>query len=503
MLDLRVEDYIRAGYPFLWVKTYEENRFVNYILSKFGKEKVFLWDIINGMQKNLGSSDPDGVEMADALAPFDYLTSICKGGDIIIYLDAHQYTGSNEWQRKLKSIESICKQDNKHIIFVDSTSEIPRELEITITLVDFPLPKIDEIEGVAKLIIESLKGADFNKGKYEEKDVEYLTNQLPNCKYALGLPLPTAENAISLALSMNYKIDKDIIEHEKLYAIRKSGAIEIINPVPEEDLGGHEGLKKYIKDRKKAFEDTSLPRPQGIVIVGPPGTGKSLSAKVIASVLKLLLVRINLGAVKGPKMGETEKLTRETLALIEAVSPCVVWFDEFEKQIGGAQSSDQTDGGTVSNMVGTTLTWMQESKDMHYIVATVNDIDEILAISQGAFLRRFDDVYFLDLPTLGERKIILNIMNKRYKTNISESYTEEMDHWSGSEIEHFVKSSVFEGIELAFRNTKTIYNQNKPNIDRVREWAKKNARLANTEDQVLDKKPVRKLNIISRGKETN
>lgn len=152
---------------------------------------------------------------------------------------------------------------------------------------------------------------------------------------------------------------------------------------------------------------------------------------------------------------------------------------EIEKSLGGVQSSDVTDGGTGSAMFGQLLTWMQESKSSKYIVATSNDIQPLLNISQGALLRRFDDIFFVDLPNVEERKEIIKIQNAKYNSDIPEDWAEKLKNYTGAEIEKLCISSMYEGKEKALALTHTVYEQNKELIDEMRRWAKKNARPAN------------------------
>ncbi len=294
-----------------------------------------------------------------------------------------------------------------------------------------------------------------------------------------GLTLNEAENAISLSLVKEKKISKKVLEAEKLQAVRKSGLMELYEAVPESELGGLDALKKYVHNRKIGFVDDGKPTPKGILLVGLPGAGKSLSAKVIASVLDFPLLRLDIGALKGSLVGESERKMRDALTLIDAVSPVVVWIDEIEKVLGGVQSSSRTDGGTTSAMFGTLLTWMQESKTPKYVVATCNDVEDLLSISQGALLRRFDDIFFVDLPSLEERREILAIMNRRYRTELPCELAARMEGWTGAEIEKFVISAIYDGPDEAFAQARPIDFQNRERIEKAREWAKFNARLAN------------------------
>jgi SpoVK/Ycf46/Vps4 family AAA+-type ATPase len=297
-----------------------------------------------------------------------------------------------------------------------------------------------------------------------------------------GLTLQEAENAMARSLVETKNFTRGILEEEKLQVIKKSGMMELYEAVSVDQLGGLDGLKGYVQKRKVGFENPDMPTPKGILLVGVPGGGKSLSAKVIASVLECPLVRLDIGALKGSKVGESEAKMRSALATIDALGMVVVWMDEIEKVLTGVQSSGQSDAGTTSTMFGTLLTWMQESKSPHYIVATCNGIEDLLAISQGALLRRFDDIFFIDLPTEKERVEIINIMNKRYKTKLNGNLAAKTQGWTGAEIEKFVVASIYEGEEEAFVNVKPISQQNAAILEKAREWAKFNARGANSKD---------------------
>lgn len=382
--------------------------------------------------------------------------------------DFHRYTNNIVVVRKLKNLIPLLKDSVSRIVLIGPKTDIPIELEKDITPCEFDLPELNEIKKIADEIIK----ASAMDVKYDATDLEA----------ALGLTATEAENSVALSLAVSGKIERELIETEKLNAVRKSGLLEQFADSDESELGGLGPLKAYIHSRKRGFVEEGLPRPKGIILAGLPGSGKSLSAKVVANVLGMPLLRLDISALKGSLVGESETKMRQALKLIDAVAPAVVWIDEVEKALGGVQSSNRTDGGTTSAMFGYLLTWMQESKKPKYIVATCNDIDDLLEISQGALLRRFDDVFFLDVPSRKERVEILKIMNKRYKQNIDLELTSKMDNWTGAEIEKFVTSSVFEGVEPAMAMTKPIYLKNKARIDKARAWASENARLANEVD---------------------
>ena len=472
---MEFKNYLAAGYPCLWVQTHEEGRAISQLSQEAEGYQIYSWDLIGGLhdhQSGQARSMPDPIQPIQAI-------SIIPESSILFLKDYHKFITAIEIVRTIKNIIPILKATDRHFVILSPVIEIPVELEKDITVLDFQLPTVSELLETAQRIV-----------KENELDVVIDEKAVIAGK---GLTLHEAENAMALSLVKEKTFSKHIIEEEKLQAIKKSGLMELYKPMPESELGGLEPLKQYIKNRKKGFENPNLPTPKGILLVGLPGAGKSLTAKVTANVLDFPLIRLDIASLKGSLVGESEAKMRQALALIDAVSPCVVWIDEIEKSLGGVQSSNRTDGGTTSAMFGHLLTWMQESTSPKYVIATCNDIDDLLSISQGALLRRFDDVFFVDLPSDSERKEILSIMNARYGTDFDLSLTSRMEGWTGAEIEKFVISAIYDGEDEAFANTKPIYLQNREKIEKAREWARYNARLANGNGQV--QKSGRKLRI--------
>ena len=465
-----MESYLRAGYALLWVQTHEEERAILFYAQEAKEYYIYSWDLVAGLKDH---ATGQARQMPDPLKPLAAVPTLPESS-ILFLKDFHKFITAVEVFRTVKNLIPVLKATDRHVVIVSPVLNIPIELEKDITVLNFQLPTVAELIETAKKIVE--ENALFSV-EVDEKAISA----------GKGLTLHEAENAMALSLVQEKTFSKKIIENEKLQAVRKSGLMELYESVSEDQLGGLEPLKKYIHNRKRGFEDTNLPRPRGILLVGLPGAGKSLTAKVTASVLDFPLIRLDITSLKGSLVGESEQKMRQALSIIDAISPCVVWIDEIEKSLGGVQSSNKTDGGTTSAMFGYLLTWMQESKSPKFIVATCNDIDDLLSISQGALLRRFDDIFFVDLPSEQERTEILKIMNARYNTNHELSLSNRMEGWTGAEIEKFVIASVYDGVDEAFANIKPLYHQNREKIEKAREWAKFNARLANSSQDELKK----------------
>jgi SpoVK/Ycf46/Vps4 family AAA+-type ATPase len=269
--------------------------------------------------------------------------------------------------------------------------------------------------------------------------------------------------------------------------------MEFFPPVAVEQVGGLSLLKQYLFNRKKAFEPgyNHLPKPKALLLVGIPGTGKSLSCKAAASILCWPLIRLDISSLKGSLVGESERRMRQATATIDAFGKAVVWLDELDKVFAGVRSSGHTDGGTTASMFGHFLTWMQETQSPVLIMATANDIKEL----PPEFLRagRFDAMFFVDVPGSAEQTEIIRIMNCRYNSQIPESLAEELPGWTGAEIEQLAKDSLFDGLEVAQANIVPLSRTMKEEISALQQWAQTRARKANTPEEIENPKTVRRI----------
>jgi len=467
---MNFKNYLRAGYPVLWCETFEEDRAIRELGKQADGYKVWEWDIIGGMMDGEGKNRQEIEDPEGAIGAIKGLPD----GTVLFVKDAHRYMEDLRVVRTVRNLLALLKSTDRHIVFVAPTLKIPLELQKDVCVIDFKLPEVDQLVELATTI-----AAD--NGLELVIDAKVIGA-------AKGLTINEAENALARSIIETKGYSREVLEEEKLQAVKKSGLAEIWPAESMTEVGGLAILKAYISSRAPGFlEGSKLPQPRGILLAGLPGSGKSLCAKATASALEMPLIRLDLGTLKGSLVGESEANMRKATQLIDAISPCVVWLDEIEKSLSGVQSSGKTDGGTGANMFGQLLTWMQESKAKHYIVATCNDIDDLFAISQGALIRRFDDIFFVDLPSEEERREIYQIMLRRY--NVSDPAFSALDagifrEWTGAEIEKFVKNALYDGIGKALENIRPIAQQNREKIEKAREWAKWNAISANGSEEV-------------------
>ena len=256
-----------------------------------------------------------------------------------------------------------------------------------------------------------------------------------------------AENAFATSFAKKRTFDTDIINNVKRQIICKEGLLEYMQSKETlETVGGMKEFITYAEERFSAYskeaQDYGLPYPKGVLLVGIPGCGKSLAAKALSNMWKKPLLKLDIGKLFGSLVGDTEAKTRRALEIAEAMAPAILWIDEIEKGLSGVGSSGKTDSGVTSRMFGTILTWLQEKEVPVYVIATANNISSL----PPEFLRkgRFDEIFFVDLPSEEERKEIFKIQIEKRKRKAEEFDIDKLaslsDGYTGAEIEECVIS---------------------------------------------------------------
>lgn len=342
---------------------------------------------------------------------------------------------------KYISERTLYANDYHATIFILSDMlVIPHELENYITIFDYPLPIEKEIYILVK---------DFAKEMHINVSDDIIDSIVLSLK---GMTKFQITQILNLAYHNGgnlVKEDTSLILKEKEQFIKKTGMLEII-PVKEkpEDIGGLEIMKDWLNQKANIFKNLDkairfgVDLPKGLLIMGRPGCGKSLTAKTTAAMFNLPLIRLDVGRLLGKYVGESEENMRKALKLSEAISPCVLWIDELEKAFAGVTSNN--DGGITFRLFGQFLTWMQEKTSSVFIVATANNIKSL----PKEFFRkgRFDELFYVDCPNKAERIKIFNIhlkKRKKWNKNIDvEELAKKTENFSGADIETIVKNAV-------------------------------------------------------------
>lgn len=440
---------IRAYYPVLYLHSYEYYRTKQKIkgivelLRREGKKvNYYQWDCVYGLVQILPDKTEKRIErMQNPLEVLAYILNSKKSGEKNIFVldDINNHIDRDEVKLMFRKIAEATN-NNTHAIILSSIYRLPAELEKYITVLQIPLPKRNELGEVLDIVAK--------QSKVELKT--NLRNRLIDA--ALGMTSMEADLAYCLASVKDGFDDKSpfTVSSEKEQIIRKSGILDYF-PKNEslKDVGGMENLKEWLKKRQLAYDkearDWGLKEPKGLLLLGVPGCGKSLIAKSIASSWNMPLLRLDVGKVFQGIVGSSEDNIRKAIATAEAVAPCVLWIDEIEKGLSGVQSSGATDGGVTSRIFSTILTWMQEKTAPVFVVATANNINQL----PPELLRkgRFDEIFFVDLPSQKEKENIFSIHLQKNRQNVSsfalDILAQKAEGFNGTEIEECVKEAMF------------------------------------------------------------
>lgn len=435
---------LRACYPLIYIPTSEEERVenvINFVAQKLGNRNLYLWDFVEGYQNNPNHQGQAKRNPLQALELLDKLPA--NSGGIFILRDFQRFLEDISVSRKLRNLARRLKSEPKNIVIISPEVSIPNELAEVFTIIDFPLPSATEL----KIEIQRLIGSTGQNLS------ETFLNEL--VRSAQGLSLERVRRVLTRAIASHGQIESEDVElilEEKRQSIRQTQILDFY-PATEQisDIGGLDNLKDWLLRRGGAFSDQAraygLPHPRGLLLVGIQGTGKSLTAKAIAHHWHLPLLRLDVGRLFGGLVGESESRTRQMINLAEALSPCILWIDEIDKAFSGIEGKG--DSGTTSRVFGTFITWLAEKKSPVFVVATANNIQTL----PPEMLRkgRFDEIFFVGLPSQEEREAIFNVHLSRLRPHNLKNYdikrlAYETPDFSGAEIEQ----TLIEAMHIGF-----------------------------------------------------
>ncbi len=513
----------RAGYPAIYLVTSEDNRTQREIklASSALNRKLYTWTEGTGLVEDRKSAAPiDDTE--GPLGVLEHMKKMDKGCIVILRL-FHHFLKEPLAQVKLLDVIPSFKINKQMLIITAPTVALPLEVEKEFALLESRLPRAAQLDEYITSIVEGSKLPPEFVPSVEQR--KHLVDA------ALGLTTMEAENAITLSI-IRPRLSKTrgawdptvaqeeqgiwdprIVLEEKCLALKKSGLMEYIPASRNglDNIGGLENLKAWIRERKEAFSDEAkkfgLTPPKGAMTLGPPGTGKTLTARAISGELGLPLLRLDMGKMYGSLVGQSEGNIRRAIETAEALAPCIVWIDEIEKGVQ-ASSSGAGDSGVGSRVLGTLLTWMSDKTSHVFVYATANDISKM----PPELLRkgRFDEIFFVDLPNVEERKEILRIHLSRVgrghligdqididalaeeatkdftgaeiKTGVDDALTTAFHDWFTEKKEkgNSTRDISEDDLRTAFSKTNPLAKTMKEQINATRQWCESRARPANS-----------------------
>jgi SpoVK/Ycf46/Vps4 family AAA+-type ATPase len=492
--DHEIDVLIRARYPLLYIVSPEEER-VEDALRRIvnGRRFVQAWSVSQPFTRDdwLDKNAPATLDGAPAaVQALDYVLRRVRdegARGVFVLRDLDAYLDHPLVVRRLRDAIQTLKRSHSTLVILSPVLRVPPHLEKEIAVVDYPLPGFEEL---GEVLDELMRRA----GEAAPPLDAALREQLAQA--ALGLTADEAANAFSKALVIGSEagtLDASIVLAEKKQVIRKTRALEFYEAQSDwAQIGGLEQLKAWLQTRGAAFSEAArefgLPAPRGVLLLGVPGCGKSLTAKTIGAAWRLPLLRFDVSRVFGKYVGESEANLRRALRAAEAVAPCVLWVDELEKAFAAARGED---GGVSARLLGGFLSWLQEKQAPVFVVATANSIKRL----PPELLRkgRLDEIFFVGLPDEAERAAIFAIhLQKRGRAPERFALAElarQSREYSGAEIESVVISALYgafeagrevvtQDIEASLRASVPLARTMPEEIAALREWAATRARSA-------------------------
>lgn len=472
----------QAGYPLIYLSTAEESRALRLVsqAAKLAKRPVQSWALQRGLSQDPGAKGP-----TEALLQLKAETA----PQFFVMLDLHRHLDQPAVVRALKDAVLAASERGQSYLLIAPELRIPPELEQDCRVIDLPLPDPEELSLALRQVAAQL-------GVTLSPDLEGAA-----VRAALGLSFNEAVRAFRRVLLLRGSLapgDLKLIIDEKKQALRRSEVLEFHELQEGLDaIGGLGALKKWLGTRSLAFGEDArrfgLPAPKGLLLLGVQGCGKSLSAKAVAELWKLPLLRLDVAALFSGGSKSPEAKLREAMRAAESLAPVVLWVDEIEK--GFVQVEGDAEG---SRVFGAFITWLAEKQAQVFVVATANAVDQL----PPELLRkgRFDEIFFVDLPSAGEREEILAIHLQKRQRAPSQypeltALAKRAEYFSGAELEQVVVAALYrafsagreliaQDLESAIVSTVPLYRTYEEDIKQLRDWARKRARPA-TEDQSL------------------
>jgi len=477
--------YLLARIPFIGINTIEKGRALE-LLTEISKETNMNMKV-HSMSKGFTNLITGEIYSNEKLmmGALDYIVEELKTSENQIYIlsDVSELDSETFTARYLVDITNLAEQKSSSIIVI-TAAPIWVQLQRQGMSIDFELPDEEELFNI---IVENIRpyqnqiqiGWDIN-------DVKEAANIL------LGISKIEVKNVIASLIAKGSLLKEDLIDLKFAKDSLFSNINGLEKIIVDEDIayGGLEGLKKWLDEKEKLLtpekreemKKRGIKPPRGILLMGVPGCGKSLSAKAIAARWKRPLYRLDFATIQGRYVGQSEQQLKEAFETAEHVSPCILWIDEIEKGLSGSGDSS----GVTTRLIGQFLFWLQECRKDVFIIATANNVKELPAelLRKG----RFDEMFFVDLPNKNERKEILNLYIEKYlgvkaEEPFIQKLVEKTENYSGSDIESILRDLAYQSIagviELSeqsvlktFDDSVSMYQTNKEKIESIRNWAK-------------------------------
>lgn len=462
----RLLEYISACFTGLWIQSHEHDDALIEIAQMCQGEnwRLVVWDIHRGLTINrqddgasvdTGTNDPlAAIRSLDALGSAD--TS-----SLLVLVNFHRFLNSPEIVQALAAQIAKGKLQRTFVVILSPIVSVPVELEKLFVVIEHDLPGRQQLDDIARGI--ATEDGELPVGA----ELDMLLDA------AAGLTRYEAESAYSLSLVRHGRLTADAVWDLKCQTLKKSGLMQLYRGTEDfSSLGGLASLKAFTKRALlQPSRSNPLKRPRGVLLLSPPGCGKSQFCKCLGKETGRPVLILDVGTLMGSLVGQTEERTRQALQIIDAMAPCVAMIDEVEKAFSGVANSGQTDSGVSSRMFGTFLSWLNDHESDVFVVCTANDVAKLPPEFSRA--ERFDGTFFLDFPGAEQKQTIWQLYLNLFEIDANQKLPPD-DNFTGAEIRACCRLAALLDVPVvqAAQNVVPVAVTAAESVDRLRTWAR-------------------------------
>ena len=456
----RLTEYVRACFTGIWIESHEHQEALTEIaeLCRDEQWQLATWDIDAGLnipgqsETEAAGSDPlTAIRAVNALATPD-------GTAIIVLQNFHRFMQSAEVAQALSRQIIAGKQNRTIVVVLSSVVQIPTELEKMFVVVEHDLPDRDQLAEIARGI--ATEAGELPEGNELQAVLDA----------SAGLTRMEAENAFSLSLVRQGRITADAVWELKTQMLKKSGLLSLYQGTEDfSSLGGLSALKAFCKRALlQPSRDNPMKRPRGVLLLSPPGCGKSQFCKALGKEVGRPVLMLDVGSLMGSLVGESEQRTRQALRVIDAMAPCVAMIDEVEKAFSGMNGNG--DSGVSSRMFGAFLSWLADHQSDVFVVCTANDVSKLPP--EFGRSERFDGIFFLDLPSREEKAAIWDLYLTQFEINRDQRLPDN-ENWTGAEVKSCCRLAALLDLPLAqaAQNVVPVAVTAAESVNQLQSWA--------------------------------
>jgi hypothetical protein len=460
-LSQRLAEYVRACFTGIWIQSHEHDDALAEIarLCRAENWRLATWDIDRGLSVAGQEADTAGADPLSAIRAVSALADP-KGTALLVLDNFHRFLNSAEVVQALVRQIASGKQNRTFLLVLSPVVQIPVELEKLFVVLEHELPDREQLEAIARGT--ATEPDDLPEGADLTRVIDA----------ASGLTRYEAEGAFSLSIARHGRLSADVIWELKAQTLKKSGLLQLYRGTESfNDLGGLGALKSFcFRALAPKSGRNSLARPRGILLLSPPGCGKSQFCKALGNEVGRPTIVLDIGALMGSLVGQTEQNIRQALRIADAMAPCLIYVDEIEKALSGVASSGQTDSGVSARLFGTLLTYLNDHDTDVMVCASCNDISKLPPEFSRA--ERFDGIFFLDLPGQREKQAIWEMYLRKFGLDAKQPKPVDQD-WTGAEIKACCRLSALLDVPLleAGKNIVPVAVTAAESVDRLRTWA--------------------------------